>query len=878
MVKKSKRKQDIKSKLVAAVAMLMVATIMMVSSTYAWFTLSTAPEIQGITTNVGANGSLEIALAPFGGDLSQIRDAEMGETDWVDKNLTWGNLLDLSDASYGLAEITLLPSRLNITAGTQQKPAHLSSNMLMVPVYGADGRINKLDASKVQTGIKNPDKGVDGFVVPGQSEHAYGVHAVGTSSTMSPTVLNFKNALASINDYRGKANNLVITTMEKYGTSLGDVAIMHGTKLKDQKPDDNNYGPYVADMKAMTADMKSAAKAIETALYNALLALANTKDVAAYTFDVTVDETTTQMKAYDYIKNQMDAGIPLDTVWGALKATGKFTTLETAAPKLTAAFKAWQENNTAINNTEAKLNAITDTTNVTWDQISPALNGLMNVDKVTVNNKNVSDLDVADVMSGSITMKLLSGSGVISNFAELTGNIATKIILSENAQYAGQSLKGVPINIVAAEPTEGPMLTQSRNEINGMELATDENEVNTIDTTYGYALDFVFRTNAAASNLLLQTKGVQRVYEDSTNTETLGKGSTISFKGDDLDSLVSMMSGIRVVFIPMMSEDLEVYGIAKVVFDETLLSISAKPVTGVMKQDATDTNKYELEITEDANAAAELIKLALTADGNGNITQLSTVKEFEGGKLVKDEHTYIVREVVENDDGTTYERWTVKTAMYYTRDLTITVGSGESAAVTTATDEIELVGNDGKPIFYPEKRDGESDEDYQARVLDLAKTAKNYPDTDEELEGPVEVDEENATVTFKVNNLETQLVDTRMQKPVYYHVDTQEIELEGELYLHNYSVSAAEGENTAGKLVFGEAMDVQVLCSLSQNVPTGVTALVYLDGDYIRNSDVANSEDGISNTGKLNLQFASSATLVPMENTDLFNGTTAPTT
>ena len=54
--------------------------------------------------------------------------------------------------------------------------------------------------------------------------------------------------------------------------------------------------------------------------------------------------------------------------------------------------------------------------------------------------------------------------------------------------------------------------------------------------------------------------------------------------------------------------------------------------------------------------------------------------------------------------------------------------------------------------------------------------------------------------------------------------------------------------------------------------------LVYLDGDYIRNSDVANSEDGISNTGKLNLQFASSATLVPMENTDLFNGTTAPTT
>ena len=66
MITKSqaKRKQDIKTKLMAAIAMLLVSSIMMVSSTYAWFTLSTAPEVTGIQTAVGANGNLEMALLP----------------------------------------------------------------------------------------------------------------------------------------------------------------------------------------------------------------------------------------------------------------------------------------------------------------------------------------------------------------------------------------------------------------------------------------------------------------------------------------------------------------------------------------------------------------------------------------------------------------------------------------------------------------------------------------------------------------------------------------------------------------------------------------------------------------------------------------------
>ena len=57
-----KRQKDIQKKLSAAILMLLVSSIMMVSSTYAWFTLSTAPEVKGIQATIGGNGNLEIAL------------------------------------------------------------------------------------------------------------------------------------------------------------------------------------------------------------------------------------------------------------------------------------------------------------------------------------------------------------------------------------------------------------------------------------------------------------------------------------------------------------------------------------------------------------------------------------------------------------------------------------------------------------------------------------------------------------------------------------------------------------------------------------------------------------------------------------------------
>lgn len=75
----------------------------------------TAPEVTGITTTVGANGNLEIALSPENGDAAGITSKvgdSMDATGQVLKsaNVSWGNLVDLNDPAYGLGQIKLMPA------------------------------------------------------------------------------------------------------------------------------------------------------------------------------------------------------------------------------------------------------------------------------------------------------------------------------------------------------------------------------------------------------------------------------------------------------------------------------------------------------------------------------------------------------------------------------------------------------------------------------------------------------------------------------------------------------------------------------------------------------------------------------------------------
>ncbi len=181
--RKVKMPGSIRHRLTAALCMLLVSSIMLVSSSYAWFTLSTAPEVKSIDTTVAGNGSLEIALMPATGVLGDIGSGRSatgydGNVPITTANNTWGNVVNLSDASYGLANVSLNPAVLNLNEdGAFANPA----NLLSIAKYGFDGRVEKLDSATITN--KSWDATASKFTGTG-----YGVRAIGETATVpAPT-------------------------------------------------------------------------------------------------------------------------------------------------------------------------------------------------------------------------------------------------------------------------------------------------------------------------------------------------------------------------------------------------------------------------------------------------------------------------------------------------------------------------------------------------------------------------------------------------------------------------------------------------------------------------------------------------------------------
>ena len=226
--KHSSQMQAVKKKLMAATSMLLVAAIMLVSSTYAWFTLSTAPEVTGITTTVGANGSLEIALAntETWADSSMITSAVGDSRDTEGKtaetaNITWGNLVDLSSANYGLSTISMLPSKLNLT-----DDGALSNSPLGFPTYGSDGRVIDVDGQTF-TGVYDTTE--NGFVSTDTTQ--YGVRAVGTSSAISARELAYRAAKEAYKNAYTSAKNTASKTFVTNGNALAGIIVNQPIKL-----------------------------------------------------------------------------------------------------------------------------------------------------------------------------------------------------------------------------------------------------------------------------------------------------------------------------------------------------------------------------------------------------------------------------------------------------------------------------------------------------------------------------------------------------------------------------------------------------------------------------------------------------------------------
>ncbi len=650
MVKKSKRKQDIKSKLLAAIAMLMVATIMMVSSTYAWFTLSTAPEVQGITTNVGANGNLEIALSPLSGDASEITSG-VGDsvlTSWVDKNLTWGNLLDLSDASYGLGNINLLPAQLN----SVNSP--LNSTPLKTPVYGEDGRISALESNTSIGGLVDGDPG---YVVGG----GYGVRVVGTSSNMTEYQITFQNNFSAMNSAVKNSRDLAEMSLNANGAALAEIAIAHASV----ETDNNNYAAYVPALKDLVAKLQESNNELEAAIRAALLATAASDILGDDADDATAIDAYNKMVLWVTDVNE------LDVIWGNLAAlSDEFSGDNTPIGK---AYAVWTSVNSDLNDSTngavVVLNGLDANGTVSWTDISGVIGKLMNIsgaNSVKIGNvdlntfrtqvsiwqagepkeadykdgegnwtdgtgdaynadleayNNASDM-VNGMLNGGIALKLDEGSGVYAELASIVGDIhaAVEDVKVTHSSLGQGTLKlDVTIDTITGNPAQLALYKTLLQQKGYLKVSgTDSNAV--IDVKYAYIVDFLFRTNASGSNLMLQTEGAQRIYDDSNNELTQGKGSTMTFYSTALNeqAVKGLMDAIRVVFMDTTTGEL--LGIAKLDMNEVTAADDTVDGNAVKKITA---NLYLYNFTQDvvgkltfttAKSADDAILCALQAN------------------------------------------------------------------------------------------------------------------------------------------------------------------------------------------------------------------------------------------------------------------------
>ena len=504
-----------RKKLTAAIAMLLIAALMVVTATYAWFTLSTSPEVTGITTTVGANGNLEIALGSKDnwGDPTLITSA-VGDSNLaiVQKNLTWGNIVDLSAADYHLNDIILNPARLNIQGGK------IGASPLLTPTYGNDGRVAELMANTV-SGIF-----ADGSFKDGGN----GVRVLGTASGMTDQQLAYRNAKSNIANAASSANATAAASLNESGSKLADIIVKHATSEGDA--DTNTYN--IEFIGSMITKLTDANTQYETVVKQYFIAAAASQlaDKTAYDAAVTAINTTA---INDLIATGVE-GITLPE--GAVKSIADIYTANAAA----------------ITEATTKLGTVADKTAASWTDTKAVLDPLVNTANVTVNGiaasevKNRIDDLASAVMGEGLKVEMPSGSGVYSNFADVGGNYSSSIVISE------LTYGSVKLTNINATMTTKCTNNYAANIVYPAAPAGATGAGTKITDSYGYALDFWFRTNASGSDLLLQEEGQQRVYEDSTNAATMGGGSYMEFESTNAnfttENVEKLMQAIRIVF------------------------------------------------------------------------------------------------------------------------------------------------------------------------------------------------------------------------------------------------------------------------------------------------------------------------------------------
>lgn len=508
-----------REKIFAAAMMLAIAIISAASATYAWITLSASPEVTSIDTTVTANGSLEIAMANGTGAApgrSAAGDSTGKDSNVVRANTTWGNLVNLSDPSYGLANVVLRPAALNSTTG-------LLTNPLYGVEYGDDGRVTgTVNGDDFAYTYYDPNATSAGgmFLVDLKGEHL-GVRAISTvkyenlegAEQMNELLKAANSSLTTAKTNYAKITDETKEPGKSYINSLQGLIQVYAQNVINKKPTSTlDVTMYVPDLYEMVQDVYD----------NVMLKTGEGYVYMANLYDVLKGDNQGQWFVGTNALEDLIAAYKGNTLpEGFTKAAVGFKQFVTDYQAFQTYLKQGTKDDFSDLTQSQKNSSLAywayqaqSGSTVYWSDINTQINWLCDISTATVDGYTLSGLS-----NMSTAMKVLRGAnphsavlhkGVIQRLEKRLGqHMKPKITITVDpaglggiAALAGKQTLDAIVTTDAGDPYDAPTDIEAIKKLN---TGSFRGDTATAEDTHALAVDLWLRTNAGASATVTAT-------------------------------------------------------------------------------------------------------------------------------------------------------------------------------------------------------------------------------------------------------------------------------------------------------------------------------------------------------------------------------------
>lgn len=480
-----------KERVIAVALLLAMSVSMMSSATFAWITLSTSPEVSSLATTIATNGNLEIALSDADGmepDETAVGD---GGQDITLSNLAWGNLINLSNSSYGLNSLTLRPAILNSSS--------LDTSPLYSVTYGADGRVEDIISDFAFTNFQKTADGEGTFFVPTDGKTQYGVRAISSVTYESVQGDAMLRSLNNAVTREKQSANQLFATLYNNDSYMNTITNMAGVYLQYRMDDvDQDCTAYVEPV----YDMMTSYGACLNQIGQSLLSISNlyyfidcNKSGQTY-IPFTIEELNNGTVKSRLASLEKLGAIVLDAMDMYLS---NYETFYVKSLKGDGSYGAGLY--------ERYYNDIYKSWNagesIGWEAMREYINPMADINSATVNGTAASALGASDLVKLALASSKVCvlTKGLILDMDQMLGG--------EGLSRSGVSLTAMGYNVTISEIKTARVAPYSLEEdVKKANQRATEGGLAATDAvaadTYGMAVDFWLRTNAQNSLLVLE--------------------------------------------------------------------------------------------------------------------------------------------------------------------------------------------------------------------------------------------------------------------------------------------------------------------------------------------------------------------------------------